>query len=70
MVGLRRGVRSYLRALEDAIFQTLKKYGMSAGRREDHRGVLVGDKKIASVGIAVERGTAVCVNPHMEYFLI
>ncbi|ABP50754.1 MULTISPECIES: lipoyl(octanoyl) transferase LipB [Pyrobaculum] len=73
VVRLRGGVRSYLWALEEAVIRTLDKYGISAGRREDHRGVWVGGKKIASVGIAVERGVAyhgvaVYVNPHMEYF--
>lgn len=59
-------IRGYLRALEQAIVNTLKTYGVeSIGRTPqkipgqtsatDETGVWVGDRKIASLGIAVKK---------------
>ena len=50
-------VRGYLRALEQAIVETLKEFGISAaGKAEaEETGVWVFDKKIASLGIAVKK---------------
>lgn len=59
-------VRGYLRALEEAIVETLKEFGISSvgktpqklpGQQaeSDETGVWVNDKKIASLGIAVKK---------------
>ena len=73
VVRLRTGVRTYMWTLEEAVIRTLARFGIEAGRRENHRGIWVGGRKIASLGIAVERGVAyhgvaVYVNPDMRYF--
>lgn len=45
----------YLRAIEEALIQTLAGLGVQAGRREGLTGVWVAGKKIASIGVAVRR---------------
>jgi lipoyl(octanoyl) transferase len=52
---LRWPLRRYIDALEDAVVKTLRRYGIEAAGNPSHRGVWVGGRKIASVGIAVER---------------
>lgn len=59
--------------IEKAIIQTLKFYKINAEQRHEHRGVWVGSKKIASVGIAVQRGItfhgfALNCNPELSHF--
>ena len=50
-----RDLHKYLRQLEDVILKVLKSYQI-VGRREDGAtGVWVGDKKIASIGIAAKK---------------
>ena len=50
-------IRGYLRALETAIIGTLEHYGVTAAGKstDDDTGVWVGNKKIASLGIAVKK---------------
>lgn len=78
-------VRGYLRALEQAIVKTLKTYNVEAiGRtpqkipgqpaETDETGVWVGDRKIASLGIAVKKwvtyhGAAINVSYDPEAFI-
>ena len=52
---LRWPLRRYIDALEYAVVKTLRRYGIEAAGNPSHRGVWVGGRKIASVGIAVER---------------
>lgn len=69
-----RDVRRYVRDVEELVVQALATVGVSAGRREGHRGVWVaGERKIASVGIAVEEwvafhGFALNVDPDLSVF--
>jgi lipoate-protein ligase B len=52
-------IHKYVRHLEDATVETLKRYGITAignpSKSADTTGVWVGEKKIASIGIAVKR---------------
>jgi lipoate-protein ligase B len=53
--GPRRDVRWYLRTLEEALIRALADVGVGAGRRPGLTGVWVGDRKIASIGVAIRR---------------
>jgi lipoate-protein ligase B len=52
---LRPDVRWYVQTLEDVLVGALADLGVAAGRREGFRGVWVGARKIASIGVAVRR---------------
>lgn len=67
------GVRDHLRALEEAVVRTLATFGIAAERREGATGAWVGDRKIASIGVAVRRhvtwhGLALNVAPDLADF--
>ena len=47
-----RDLHRFLRALEQALIETLAELGIEAGRNEGWTGVWVGERKIASIGIA------------------
>ncbi|WP_448380565.1 lipoyl(octanoyl) transferase LipB [Gloeomargarita sp.] len=49
-------VHQYLRALEQAIINVLRAYGIPGARKAGYPGVWVGDVKVAAVGIKVRRG--------------
>ncbi|AET33259.1 lipoyl(octanoyl) transferase LipB [Pyrobaculum ferrireducens] len=69
IIRLRWPLRRYIDALEDAVIETLRKYGVEAGKNPSHRGVWLGGRKIASVGIAVENNVAyhgVAVNVSLD----
>jgi lipoate-protein ligase B len=71
--GATRDVHAYLRSLESVIMQTLRTYGIDAGRRERLTGVWVGPRKIASIGVGIRRwitlhGFALNVNTDLSYF--
>ncbi|HNQ51142.1 MAG TPA: lipoyl(octanoyl) transferase LipB [Candidatus Omnitrophota bacterium] len=51
-------LHAYLRSLEEAVMETLKPYGIDAGRRKGLTGVWVENRKIASIGIAVRHWTS------------
>ncbi len=71
-------VHKYLRFLEEAIIQTLAKYGIDAGRIEGLTGVWLNDeekgpRKIAALGVKCSRwvtmhGFAFNVNSDLNYF--
>ncbi len=68
-----RDVHAYLRGLEAAIIETLRFYGIDAGRREKLTGVWVGQRKIASIGVGIRRwitlhGLALNVSSDLRYF--
>jgi lipoyl(octanoyl) transferase len=70
---LRKAVHRYLRNLEMAAIHTLSDFGLEAIRRPPHTGIWIGNKKIASIGIAVRRGItfhgiALNVNTDLSYF--
>jgi lipoate-protein ligase B len=71
--GAGRDVHAYLRSLETVIMQTLRTYGIDAGRREKLTGVWVGPRKIASIGVGIRRwitlhGLALNVNSDLRFF--
>lgn len=50
------GVRRYVEQLEGSLVTALAGLGVTAHRRPRHVGVWVGDRKLASIGVAVRRG--------------
>ncbi len=71
--GARRNLHRYLRDLEELLIQTLRDFGLPAQRRAGATGVWTRDKKIASIGIAVQRwvtyhGFALNVSPDLRFF--
>ncbi|MGC9453516.1 MAG: lipoyl(octanoyl) transferase LipB [Phycisphaerae bacterium] len=48
-------LRGYVNRLEEAIIHTLGRFGIPGRRREEFPGVWAGGRKIAAVGVAVER---------------
>jgi lipoyl(octanoyl) transferase len=68
-----RDVGAYVRAVEQAIIDTLADYGISAGRIPKLTGVWVGDSKIAAIGVHISRwvtshGFALNVSTDLSYF--
>ena len=69
----RLGVWEYVRMLEEVLIKVLREYGVNAGRREKAPGVWIGDKKIASIGLALKHwvtyhGFALNVSTDLSYF--
>lgn len=69
----RKDVHWYLRALEQVMIESLRCYGLSAGRRPEYTGAWLGDKKIAAIGVAVRQwitrhGFALNVNNDLSLF--
>lgn len=67
------GVRQYIWALEEVIMRLLHTIGIQGNRMVGHHGVWVGDKKICSVGVNVNRGVsthgfALNVSNDLHYF--
>jgi lipoate-protein ligase B len=70
---LRKDVHRYLRNLEITIIRTLDSFGLNAERRPPWTGVWIGERKIASIGVAVRRGItyhglALNVNTDLSFF--
>jgi len=68
-----RDVGAYVRAVEQAIIDTLADYGISAGRIPKLTGVWVDDRKIAAIGVHISRwvtshGFALNVSTDLTYF--
>ena len=66
-------LRTYVYILEEAIIQTLGDYDIRAGRDPSHRGVWVGDLKVAALGVAIRRwvsfhGFALNVFPNLDHY--
>jgi lipoate-protein ligase B len=53
-----RDLHRFLRALEAALIDVLAGYGIASDRIEGRTGVWVGERKIASIGVAVRRWVA------------
>jgi len=69
----RRDIRRYVSDVEELLIRTLSGFSISAHRNAAHRGVWIGDCKIASVGIRISRwvtshGFALNVNTDLSYF--
>lgn len=67
------GVVDYLSGLEAALIGTLAEFGVHGERSPHGRGVWVGERKIASVGLNVRRGVtmhgaALNIDPEMAHF--
>ena len=59
LIDLRRrqqGVRQFVNALEDVVIKTLSHWELAAQRVTNGPGVYVGDAKIASIGLRVQKG--------------
>ncbi len=70
---LRKDVHRYLRNIEMTVIRTLESFGLAGERKPPWTGVWVGERKIASIGIAVRRGityhgVALNVNTDLSYF--
>ena len=68
-------MRDHLRALESAILATLARFGIEAARRDGATGAWVGERKVASIGVAVRRhvtwhGLALNVSPDLADFAL
>ncbi len=68
-----RDIRGYLRNLEQILIEAMGDFGVAAERHEGHTGVWVGDRKLASIGVAVRgwvtfHGFALNVNTDLDYF--
>ena len=71
--GWKRDVEAYVRAIEQAIIDTLADFGVAAGRISKLTGVWVGERKIAAIGVHISRwvtshGFALNVNTDLNYF--
>lgn len=53
--GTARDLHKYLRSLEDALLGTLAAFGIAAGRNPGWTGAWIGERKVASIGIAVRK---------------
>lgn len=69
-----RKLRLFVERIEEVFIRLLDRYyGIPAERNEEHRGVWVGDRKIAAIGISVTRaitmhGFAFNVAPDLSHF--
>ena len=68
-----RNLRALVDNMEEVIRGTLAEFGLAGRRDSSDRGVWVGERKIASVGMAVRRwtvmhGMALNVDPDLSYF--
>jgi lipoate-protein ligase B len=71
----RRGkdLHRFIRDLEEGIIKAFNEYGLSCRRHDEHTGVWVRDKKIASIGVAIAQwisyhGVAVNLNTNLDKF--
>lgn len=68
-----RDLHRFLRNLEEAMIRTVAEHGLEAGRNPGKTGVWLGERKLASIGIACRRwvtfhGLALNVNTDLSYF--
>lgn len=68
-----KNIHKYLRNLEEVIIRSLKVYGIDGQRIENHTGVWVGGRKIASIGIGIKgwvtfHGFSLNINSDLSYF--
>ncbi|MFQ6088172.1 MAG: lipoyl(octanoyl) transferase LipB [Candidatus Methanofastidiosia archaeon] len=66
-------ISKYIFKLEESLICTIEKFGVAAERREKYRGVFVGNRKIASIGIKVSGGVtmhgfALNVSTNLRHF--
>ncbi|MEW6050004.1 MAG: lipoyl(octanoyl) transferase LipB [Candidatus Zixiibacteriota bacterium] len=68
-----RDIHLFMDGIQDGIIKALKEIGITATRGDEHTGVWVKDKKIASIGVAVKRwitfhGAAINLNTKLSDF--
>ena len=68
-----RNLHQFMSNIQQGIIDTLLEYGLSAKRGDEHTGIWVEDRKIASIGIAVKHwvtfhGSAINLNTNLEDF--
>ena len=66
-------VQRFVRDLEEVLIQSTRAFGVDSARLEGHPGVWVGDRKLASIGVAVTNwvtmhGFALNVNTDLSHF--
>jgi lipoate-protein ligase B len=71
--GAERDLHAFLRAIEAGLIAALARFGLDGGRKEGWTGVWLGERKVASIGIAVRRwvtmhGFALNVATDLERF--
>lgn len=69
------GVIDYVNGLEETVIKVVADWGIQGSRKQGARGVWVGERKIASVGINVRRyvtmhGVALNVAPNMDHIAL
>jgi lipoyl(octanoyl) transferase len=65
----RRDLHRYLRDLEEVLLRTLAEVGIEGRREAGSTGVWIGDQKVASIGVAVQRWVAwhgLALNVHTD----
>ncbi len=68
-----RDLHLFMQGIQQGIIDALAEIGITAARGEEHTGVWVGDKKIASIGVAVKHwityhGAAINLNTKLSDF--
>lgn len=71
--GSEQDIRNYLGRLEEVLIRTVSEFGLEAEHSERQTGVWVGEKKLASIGVAIKswvtyHGFALNVNTDLSYF--
>jgi lipoyl(octanoyl) transferase len=69
----KRDVRKYVERLEEVLIRTVAHYGIEATRVDGRRGIWVGNRKIAAIGVRIARwvtshGFALNVATNLEHF--
>ena len=67
------GIRAFVELIEETVILTLADFDIRARREPQHRGVWVGNLKVAALGVAVRRwvsfhGFALNVSPRMDHY--
>lgn len=68
-----RDVRKYVTKLEEVLIRALGSFGITGHRADGQRGVWVGERKIAAIGVRIARwvtshGFALNVHPDLDHF--
>ncbi len=71
--GPEQDIHDYLKKIEELLIRTVLEFGVKAERSERQTGVWVGEKKLASIGVAIKswvtyHGFALNVNTDLSYF--
>jgi lipoate-protein ligase B len=73
LLGPEQDIHGYLNRIEEVIIRTVSNFGVEAERSNRQTGVWVGEKKLASIGVAVKswvtyHGFSLNVNTNLTYF--